>query len=89
MRQQSDQYLRRQKSVNHPEKDDLIHRFFTLSFNRINVEQFIFFRYLKDLIFSSGLFFVLFSEVKITCINTNNNPNQVIGELSLSKHVSK
>lgn len=80
MRQQIDQYLRRRKSNNHPGKDDFQRRFSVYSFNHFNVEQLIDFRYFqKDLIFISGLFFVLILH-PIDCFlaNTNYSPNQIM-----------
>ncbi len=75
MRQQIDQYLRRLTSDNHPENDGLITRFSFCSFNSLNADQLIFFRYIKkDLIFNSGLFFVLFGKLLgdfITQIKSN------------------
>jgi len=79
MRQQIELYLKRLRHSNHPDKDGLVRRFFSFSFNHINVEQLIIFRYLKDLIFISGLFFVLKISPKIKLnVNINCNPNQIM-----------
>lgn len=79
MRQQIDQYLRRRKSENHPGNDGLAGRFSSESFNHLNADQLINFRYFKeDLIFISGLFFVLlFQAGAMPCLSTNCNPNQI------------
>ncbi len=91
MRQQMNQYLRRRKSDNHPGKDGLATRFSLFSFNRFNVEQLIIFRYFqKDLIFISGLFFVLIFPFKASLITINiSNPNQIMWDLSHTKQLSK
>jgi hypothetical protein len=91
MRQQVNQYLRRRKSDNHPGNDGLTTRFSSFLFNRINVEQFLFIRYFqKDLIFISGLFFVLNFPFKAFRIeNTNSNPNQIMWDASHTKQLSK
>jgi len=79
MRQQIEQYLKRHRHSNHPEKDGFKCRFFSFSFNRINVEQFINLKYFKDLIFISGLFFVLNTLPHLNLsVNINCNPNQIL-----------
>ncbi|WP_289053885.1 hypothetical protein [Carboxylicivirga marina] len=90
MRQQIDQYWRRLKSDNHPEKDGLRCLFSSFSFNRINVEILIVFKYIKeDLIFISGLFFVSFLMHPPQIIaNTYSNPNQIMWELSHTKQLA-
>jgi len=86
MRQQIDQYLRR-KSDNHPEKGGFKSRFFSFSFNFINVEHIFSLKYFKeDLIFISGLFFMPnLQQAFIKLINLNCNPNQIMWEQSCNK----
>ncbi len=56
MRQQIELYLER---LWHPDKDGLKRHFSSFLFSQINIEQLIIFKYFKDLIFISGLFFEL------------------------------
>jgi len=88
MRQQIELYLKRHRHSNHPDKDGLEHRFFSFSFNSIPVEQFIFLKYFKDLIFVSGLFFVLNNLIK-TSVKNNCNPNQIMWGLPAGKELCK
>jgi len=57
MKQEENKYFRLKNHFYHPDNDGKI-AFFFLFISRFIVEQFIILRYLKDLIFSSGLFFV-------------------------------
>lgn len=71
MRQEENKYFRLKNQSYHPDNNGKIAFFFSFN-SRLTVEQFIFFRYLKDLIFQSGLFFV----PQLVAVNSSKFQNQ-------------
>ncbi len=77
MRQEENKYFRLRNQSYHPDNNGKIAFFFSF-ISRLTIEQFIFFKNIKDLIFPSGLFFVpQFVAIKSSKIQNQSRTNHI------------